>query len=90
MVSWVKIGSPKDVIDIYFQGNDNQRIQTDKPEFVTIMGEKVQTYGSGNEEVAFATQPIKLTAPDGTASYYTFEFNNANLYTSRAIPAFGW
>lgn len=89
-VSYVKEGAPKDVVEVFYQGQDHQRIDTDAQEFVTIMGQRVQTYGSGNEELAFATQPILLTAPDGKSAYYTFQFNNDQLYKTRNIPQFGW
>jgi hypothetical protein len=50
----------------------------------------VQTYDSGNEDVAFATQPIRLKAPNGKTAFYSFQFNNQRLYKSREIPEFGW
>lgn len=89
-VGYVKDGSPEDVAEVFYHGQDNPRINTDAREFVTIMGQKVQTYGSGNEIVAFATQPILLTAPDGKSAYYSFQFNNEHLYKTRDIPEFGW
>ncbi|MES2660308.1 MAG: hypothetical protein V4689_16920 [Verrucomicrobiota bacterium] len=89
-VSYVKNGSPKDVVEIFYHGQDNHRITTDDKSSVTVMGQKVQTYGSGNEIAAFATQPILLTAPNGKSAYYTFQFNNERLYKSRDIPQFGW
>lgn len=89
-MSYAKIGAPDDTVIIYYHGQKNHRITTDDPSSVTIMGQKVQTYGSGNEIVAFATQPIRLTAPNGKSAYYTFEFNNENLYKTRDIPQFGW
>lgn len=89
-VSYVREGAPKDVVEVFYQGQDHQRIDTDAQEFVTIMGQKVQTYGSGNEDVAFATQPILLTAPNGKSAYYTFQFNHDHLYKTRDIPQFGW
>ncbi|MEO8616404.1 MAG: hypothetical protein ABI600_14765 [Luteolibacter sp.] len=89
-VGYVKDGSPKDVVEVFFHGQENPRIQTDSKESVTIMGHKLQTYSSGNEDPAFATQPIQLTAPDGKSAYYSFQFNNEHLYKSRQIPEFGW
>jgi|GEM_PF-3363366 len=89
-VGYVKDGSPQDVVEVFYQGKDNPRIDTQDQEFVTVMGQKVQTYGSGNEEVAFATQPILLTAPNGKSAYYSFQFNNEHLYKTRLIPQFGW
>jgi hypothetical protein len=89
-MSYAKNGSPDDIVIIYYHGQKNPRITTDDKSSVTIMGQKVQTYGSGNEIVAFATQPILLTAPNEKSAYYTFEFNNQNLYKTREIPQFGW
>ena len=77
-------------VEIYFHGKAPQWVKTTEPEFVTIMGQKVQTYGSGNEVVAFATQPFLLTTPDGASNYYTFDFTGDNLYKSRKIPGFSW
>lgn len=54
------------------------------------MVQKVQTYPSGNEDPAFATQPIQLTAPNGKSAYYSFQFNNEHLCKTREIPQFGW
>jgi len=89
-VSYVRNGAPDDVVEIFYHGQDSSRITTDDKSSVTIMGQKVQTYGSGNETVAFATQPILLTAPNGKSAYYSFQFNNEHLYKSREIPQFGW
>ena len=89
-VGYVKDGAPKDVVEVFYHGKDNPRINTNDQEFVTIMGQKVQTYGSGNEDPAFATQPILLTAPNGKSAYYSFQFNNEHLYKTREIPQFGW
>jgi hypothetical protein len=89
-VSFVRNSAPKDVVDIFYHGQDNHRIRTDDPEFVTIMGHKVQTYSSGNEDVAFATQPIRLTAPNEKSAFYSFQFHNERLYKTRDIPQFGW
>ncbi len=89
-VSYVKNGAPEDVVEIFYHGQNNSRITTDDKSSVTVMGQKVQTYGSGNENVAFATQPILLTAPNGKSAYYTFQFNNEHLYKTRDIPQFGW
>ena len=89
-VSYVKDGAPKDIVEIFYHGKKDHRIITDDPSTVTIMGKTVQTYGSGNENVAFATQRLLLTAPNGQSAYYSFQFNNENLYKSRKIPDFGW
>ena len=89
-VGYVKIGAPDDVAEVFHHGRDHSRITTDDKNSVTIMGQKVQTYGSGNEDVAFATQPILLTSPGGKSAYYSFQFHNENLYKTRKIPQFGW
>jgi hypothetical protein len=89
-VSYVKDGAPKDVVEVFYHGRNNSRITTDDKSSVTVMGQKVQTYGSGNENVAFATQPILLTAPNGKSAYYSFQFNNEHIYKTRQIPQFGW
>ena len=89
-VGYVKIGAPDDVAEVFHHGQDNSRITTDDKSSVTIMGRKVQTYGSGNEDVAFATQPILLTSPGGKSAYYSFQFHNEKLYKTRKIPQFGW
>jgi hypothetical protein len=89
-VSYVRNGAPKDVVEIFYHGQNNSRITTDDKSSVTVMGQNVQTYGSGNEDVAFATQPLLLTAPNGKSAYYTFQFNHEHLYKTRDIPQFGW
>jgi hypothetical protein len=89
-ITYQKNDAPKDVVEVYYHGMDGSQITTDDKSSVTIMGKKVQTYDSGNEDPAFATQPFLLTAPNGKSSYYSFQFNNANLYKTRAIPQFGW
>ena len=89
-VGYVKDGSPKDVVDVFYHGQDNPRVKTDSADSVIILGQKIQTYGSGNEDVAFATQPIQLTAPNGRSAFYSFQFNNEHLYKTRQIPEFGW
>jgi hypothetical protein len=89
-VSYVRDGAPEDVVEIFYHGQNNSRITTDDKSSVTVMGQKVQTYGSGNEIAAFATQPMLLTAPNGKSAYYTFQFNNERLYKTRDIPRFGW
>lgn len=89
-VSYVRNGAPEDVVEIFYHGQNESRITTDDKSSVTIMGQKVQTYGSGNEIAAFATQPVLLTAPNGKSAYYTFQFNNERLYKTRDIPQFGW
>lgn len=75
-VSYVRNGAPNHVVEIFYHGQNNSHITTDDKSSVTIMGQNVQTYGSGNEDVAFATQPILLTVPNGKSAYYTFQFNN--------------
>lgn len=89
-VSYVRDGAPKDVVEVFYHGQNNSRITTDDKSSVTVMGQRVQTYGSGNEDVAIATQPILLTAPNGKSAYYSFQFNNEHLYKTRDIPQFGW
>jgi hypothetical protein len=89
-VSYVRNGAPKDVVEIFYHGQNNSQINTDDKSTVTVMGHKVQTYPSGNEDVAFATQPIQLTAPNGKSAWYSFQFNNERLYKTRQIPEFGW
>jgi hypothetical protein len=89
-VSYVRNGAPKDVVEIYYHGQNSSQINTDDKSTVTVMGRKVQTYPSGNEIAAFATQPILLTAPNGKSAWYSFQFNNERLYKTREIPQFGW
>ena len=89
-VSYVRNGAPKDVVEIFYHGKDSSQITTDDKSTVTVMGQKVQTYPSGNEDAAFATQPIRLTAPNGKSAWYSFQFNNERLYKTREIPQFGW
>jgi hypothetical protein len=89
-VSFARNGAPDDVVEVFSHGQNNSRITTDDKSTVTVMGQKVQTYGSGNEIVAFATQPLLLTAPNGKSAYYSFQFNNERLYKTRDIPQFGW
>ncbi|MEO7097965.1 MAG: hypothetical protein ABI162_01290 [Luteolibacter sp.] len=89
-VAYAKDGFPNDVVEVLYHGQDNPRIQTNARESVVIMGQKVLTYDSGNEDPAFATQPIQLTAPNGKAAFYSFHFNGAELYKGREIPTMGW
>jgi hypothetical protein len=89
-VKFRKTTDPSTSVEIYIQGQQPDRIQTTAPEFVTIMGQKIQTYGSWNEILAFATQPFLLIGHNGKSSYYAIEFTGDALYKSRAIPQFGW
>lgn len=89
-VSWVRDGSPQDVVEVFYHGSDNPRVTTDDSSTVTVMGRSLQTYDSGNEDPAFATQPVWLTAPDGRSGYYSFQFHNRHLHKTRDIPRFGW
>lgn len=89
-VRYRSVADPDNSIEILLQGKTPNWIKTTAPEFVTIMGQKVQTYGSGNEVLAFATQPFLLTPPGGSAAYYSFEFTGDKIYKSREIPEFSW
>ncbi len=89
-VRYRSITNPKDSLEIINEGDKPNWIKTDEPEFLTIMGQNVPSYGSGNEVVAIATQPLLLTPPGGKTSYYTFEFTGDHIYRTRKIPQFGW
>lgn len=57
---------------------------------LTIMGQTVDFYGSGNEEPEIATQAVPLTGPDGVLSWFTFEFSCKEHLKGKNIPGFGW
>lgn len=57
---------------------------------MTIMGQTVDFYGSGNEDAAISTQPMPLTFPDGTTGWFTFTFAAPEHLKGKNIPAFTW
>ncbi|NJM36768.1 MAG: hypothetical protein HC845_02230 [Akkermansiaceae bacterium] len=90
-VTYVRDGAPDDLAEVYFLGSKGTPVETEEKETITVMGKTVKTYGSGNEEPAFSTQPVQLTAPDGKTAYYSFQFHGKNLFKNREkIPQFGW
>ena len=57
---------------------------------LTIMGQQVDFYGSGNEDAEISTQPVALTGPDGVTSWFSFSFSSKEHLKGKNIPAFTW
>lgn len=57
---------------------------------MTIMGQTVDFYGSGNEDAAISTQPVQLTFPNGSQGWFTFTFAAPQHLKGKNIPAFIW
>jgi hypothetical protein len=57
---------------------------------LTIMGQTVDFYGSGNEDPEISTQAVPLTSPGGVTAWYTFQFSCKEHLKGKNIPGFGW
>lgn len=57
---------------------------------LSIMGQMVDFYGSGNEEAEITTQPMLLTSPSGWSGWFTFDFSDPEHLKGKNIPAFSW
>ena len=57
---------------------------------MTIMGQRVDFYGSGNEDMEISTQPMQLTSPAGDTAWFSFSFSAKEHLEGKNIPAFTW
>lgn len=57
---------------------------------MTIMGKRVDFYGSGNEDAEISTQPMQLTSPAGDTAWFSFSFSAKEHLGGKNIPAFTW
>lgn len=57
---------------------------------LTVMGQQVAFYGSGNEDPAISTQAMQLTDPMGRTGWFTFNFSAPEHLKGKNIPTFGW
>jgi hypothetical protein len=55
-----------------------------------ILGQRVDFYGSGNEEPEISTQPMQLTSPEGETGWFTFSFSSKEHLKGKNIPVFTW
>ena len=57
---------------------------------LTILGQTVDFYGSGNEDPEISTQPVQLTTPGGWTGWFSFDFSSPEHLQGKNIPAFTW
>ena len=57
---------------------------------MTVMGQVVDFYGSGNEDAEISTQPMQLTNPSGETGWFAFSFSSDEHLQGKNIPAFTW
>lgn len=57
---------------------------------LTVMGQRVDFYGSGNEVAEITTQPMQLTSPDGHTGWFTFSFSSKDHLKGKNLPVFNW
>lgn len=55
-----------------------------------ILGQRVDFYGSGNEDPEISTQPMQLTNPAGQTGWFSFSFSSKEHLKGRNIPVFTW
>lgn len=95
-ITYVKPGEKHCAVRIIYQGRTQPREITDfsgkraSDGTLTIMGQTVDFYSSGNEDPEIATQAVPLTGPDGVTSWFTFEFSCKEHLKGKNIPGFGW
>ncbi len=96
-ISYVKPGKAPGHVSVVYEGK-NPRF----PEIrdfagkravdgqLTIMGQHVDFYGSGNEDPEISTQPMQLTSPAGDTAWFSFSFSAKEHLQGKNIPAFTW
>jgi hypothetical protein len=94
-VYWLKPGSRKHVTIAYEGTAQPREIRTAEGILasdgkLTIMGQTVDFYGSGNEDAEITTQAIALEIPGGCRGWFTFSFSAPEHLKGRNIPAFTW
>jgi hypothetical protein len=57
---------------------------------LTVMGQRVDFYGSGNEDAEISTQPMQLTSPSGETGWFTFSFSSKEHLQGKNLPVFSW
>ena len=96
-ISYVKPGTPRGRVDIVYEGKtprfteirtfDGKRASDGQ---MTIMGQRVDFYGSGNEDAEISTQPMQLTSPGGHTGWFSFSFSSKEHLEGKNIPDFTW
>ena len=95
-ITYVKPGERNCQVSIIYEGTttareirgfDGKRASDGK---LTIMGQEVDFYGSGNEVAEISTQPVQLTSPGGDTAWFTFDFSCEEHLKGKNIPAFTW
>lgn len=79
-----------DYLEIVGTSRAVKRNSFDYPGAVTVMGRKVASYDSGNEEPELSTEPITLTAPDGRTATYCIVFGGSKPDIGKRVPVIGW
>lgn len=57
---------------------------------ISILGQEVGYYSSGNEEAEISTQALLLTSPTGWSGWFSFDFSSPEHLQGKNIPAFAW
>jgi len=57
---------------------------------LSVMGQTVDYYSSGNEIVEISTHPLRLTARDGWSGWFVFTYSPKEHLGGRNLPAFSW
>jgi hypothetical protein len=96
-VIYLKPGKNAGAIRIIYEGAEQPRMIRNPEDNslasdgqVTILGQTVDFYGSGNEDPEISTQPVKLTSPSGWSGWFSFDFSSQEHLKGRNIPAFSW
>lgn len=55
-----------------------------------VLGQRVDFYGSGNEDPEISTQPMQLTSPAGDTGWFSFSFSSKEHLKGKNIPVFTW
>lgn len=95
-VIYVKPGQGDRSIRIIYEGKDQPRMIREADGTlategqVSILGQMVDFYGSGNETAEMSTQPMQLTSPSGWSGWFSFDFSSPEHLKGQNIPAFAW
>jgi hypothetical protein len=83
-------------VDIAYEGKSKPRDITtydgrySRDGTLSIMGQQVAYYFSGNEDPAITTQALQLTDPAGRQGWFSFQFSAPEHLKGKNIPAFQW
>lgn len=93
---YTKPGKRGDSIRIIYEGQRKPRIirnydgTSADQGTISILGQEVGYYSSGNEEAEISTQALLLTSPSGWSGWFSFDFSSPEHLQGKNIPAFAW